>query len=98
MGGNKINKKRQIIAFGLSFLFIYIFHGQSVDIKIWAFGNFLTITFELLFKNWTLESRFITNMVRFGMTNGSLIITLCGFKQSFTYSSTLLRKLRVFTF
>lgn len=63
MGGNKINKKRQIIAFGLSFFFIYVFHGKSIDIKIWSLGNFITITCELIFKNWIINSKFIDHMV-----------------------------------
>ena len=46
LGGNRISKKRQVIAVLMSFLFMSYWHGEGYNVQMWAFGNFLIILVE----------------------------------------------------
>ena len=56
MGGNKISRKRQIVAILLSFAFMSYWHGQSMDVQLWTFGNFLMVFTENLFISFVLHN------------------------------------------
>lgn len=56
LGGNRISKARQFLSLLLSFIFISYWHGYSIDVKLWTFGNFTMIVCEMLFNNYIRNS------------------------------------------
>lgn len=44
-----MSKLHQIISLSSSFLFITIWHGQSIDILLWSLGNLVMVQAELLY-------------------------------------------------
>ena len=64
MGGNKMSKLRQIISLSSSFVFLTIWHGQSLDVLLWSFGNLVMVLSELFYFKVLAKHLLLTQLVR----------------------------------
>ncbi|GFN82288.1 protein-cysteine n-palmitoyltransferase hhat [Plakobranchus ocellatus] len=46
LGGSRHGLIRQLAASGVAFLFLYVWHGGTLDLFIWCFGNYLVCSIE----------------------------------------------------
>ena len=63
MGGNRINKIRQVGSLFLSFAFVSYWHGYEMDVTLWSIGNFLMVVCEMIFFNFIVKNQRIALFV-----------------------------------
>jgi D-alanyl-lipoteichoic acid acyltransferase DltB (MBOAT superfamily) len=69
LGGNKINKFRQVCSLFVSFAFISYWHGYNFNVVLWSIGNFVMVVIELLYFNVIIKRDFLNKFVCFNSLN-----------------------------